>query len=53
VMEIPRRGGNPDLVFPVVEALALAQTPPETVGVVEIPCDGMDCVRQWWRRRRR
>jgi esterase/lipase len=53
VMEIPQRGGNPNLVLPVVESLALAQTPPETVHSVDIPCDGFDCVRQWWRKRAR
>jgi hypothetical protein len=47
------RGGNPDLVFLVVEALALAQTLPETVREVEIPCDGLACVKQWWRQRGR
>lgn len=51
VMEIPQRGGNPEIVLPVVEALALAHAPPETVRPVDIPCDGFDCVRQWWRRR--
>jgi esterase/lipase len=51
VMELPQRGGNPDLVQPVVESLALAHSPPETVHAVDIPCDGFDCVRQWWRRR--
>jgi len=53
VMEIPQRGGNPELVLPVIEALALAQTPPETIRPVNIPCDGVDCVRDWWRKRRR
>jgi carboxylesterase len=53
IMEIPQRGGNPDVVLPVVEALALARTPPETVHSVDIPCDGFDCVRQWWRKRGR
>jgi len=53
VMEIPQRGGNPDLVFPVVEALALARTPLAGVRDVDIPCDGFDCVRQWWRKRGR
>ncbi len=50
VMEIPQRGGNPDLVLPVVESLALAYTPPETVRAMDIPCDGFACVRQWWRK---
>jgi carboxylesterase len=52
VMEIPERGGNPDLVLPVIEALALAGTPPETIRPVNIPCDGVDCVRDWWRKRK-
>lgn len=52
VMEIPQRGGNPDLVLPVIESLALAQAPPETVRPVNIPCGGFDCVRDWWRKRK-
>jgi len=53
VMEIPERGGNPGLVFPVVEALARASEPSAAVRSVDIPCDGFDCVRQWWRKRGR
>ena len=50
VMEVPQRGGNLDLVLPVLEALAYARTPP-TVRVTDIPCDGFECVLIWWRRR--
>jgi len=50
VLEIPQRGGNPELVLPVVQSLALANTPPGTVREVAIPCAGFECVRQWWRK---
>ncbi|HEX4684398.1 MAG TPA: alpha/beta fold hydrolase [Gemmatimonadaceae bacterium] len=51
VMEVPQRGGNLELVLPVLEALAYARTPP-TVRSMDIPCDGFECVVIWWHRRR-
>jgi pimeloyl-ACP methyl ester carboxylesterase len=51
VMEVSARGGNLDVVVPVLEALVYARTPP-TVRGVDIPCDGFECVMAWWRRRR-
>jgi esterase/lipase len=43
VMEVSQRGGNLELVLPVVEALAFDHAPPEIVHRVDIPCDGFRC----------
>jgi pimeloyl-ACP methyl ester carboxylesterase len=51
LMEVAERGGNLDIVLPVIDSVALARTPP-TVRAVDIPCDGFECVINWWRRRR-
>lgn len=43
VMEIPRRGGNPEMVYPIVTALARAQEPPPPVQLMSVPCRGLWC----------
>ena len=43
VMEIPQRGGNLDIVLPVVEALVRATPPPSTVELQQDPCGGFKC----------
>ena len=52
VMELTSRGGNVELVYPVVEALARGATPPEGVPLLDVPCRGFWCsVRRWARNR--
>ena len=43
VMEIPQRGGNLDVVLPVIEALVTAAPPPSTVELQPVPCGGFWC----------
>jgi esterase/lipase len=43
IMEINARGGNVDLAFPVVEALARSIDPPPTVTVDRLDCSGWKC----------
>ena len=43
VMEIPQRGGNLDVVLPVVEALVSGAPPPSTVELQSVPCAGFWC----------
>ncbi|HEV8496950.1 MAG TPA: hypothetical protein VGQ56_08820 [Gemmatimonadaceae bacterium] len=43
VMEVTAQGGNVELVYPVVEALARATTPPTTVQLLDVPCRGFWC----------
>jgi esterase/lipase len=43
VMEIDARGGNVDVAFPVVEALARSVHPPATVSVDSLNCTGLKC----------
>jgi hypothetical protein len=43
VMETNARGGNVDLAFPVVEALARSIDPPRTVSVDSLTCNGWLC----------
>jgi carboxylesterase len=48
VMELTERGGNVEVAYPVVEALARAATPPPTVRLLGVPCHGFWCtVRRW------
>jgi len=48
VMELTARGGNVELVYPVVEALARATEPPSSVQLLDVPCHGFWCgVRRW------
>lgn len=43
LMEIDSRGGNIGLVFAVVEALALGETPPNSAQLQGQPCGGWRC----------
>jgi esterase/lipase len=43
VMEVARRGGNPEMVYPIVTALARAQPPPPPVQLLSVPCRGFWC----------
>jgi esterase/lipase len=43
VMEVARRGGNPEMVYPIITALARAQTPPPPVQLLSVPCRGFWC----------
>lgn len=43
VMEVPERGGNLDVVLPVLEALAMAATPPSAAERQPDPCGGFIC----------
>ena len=43
IMEIGARGGNPDVAFPVVEALARSLPPPPSAELQPIPCRGWRC----------
>jgi len=43
IMEVRARGGNPDVAFPVVEALARSLTPPSTAELQPVPCRGWRC----------
>ncbi len=52
VMELTSHGGNTELVYPVVEALARGATveSPETIQLIGVPCQGFWCrVRHWTR----
>jgi len=44
VMELTSRGGNTDLVYPVVEALARGADAPDTVKRLAEPCGGFRCL---------
>lgn len=44
VMEIDARGGNVGLVFPVVEALARGEAPPQEAELLPVPCRGWRCL---------
>ena len=46
--EQPRRGGKTEVVYPVVEALALGRTPPATVRRLDQPCAGWRCALRRW-----
>jgi len=43
VMEINARGGNVEIAFPVVEALARSMEPPSIVSVDRLDCSGFRC----------
>jgi esterase/lipase len=43
IMEVSSRGGNPDVAFPVVEALARGITPPSSAELQPVPCRGWRC----------
>jgi esterase/lipase len=43
IMEIDARGGNVEMAFPVVEALARSIDPPRTVSVDSLNCSGWRC----------
>jgi pimeloyl-ACP methyl ester carboxylesterase len=43
IMEVSARGGNPDVAYPVVEALARAVAPPSSVELQPVPCRGWRC----------
>jgi pimeloyl-ACP methyl ester carboxylesterase len=43
VLEIARRGGNPEMVYPIITALARAQAPPPPVQLMSVPCRGLAC----------
>ena len=45
VMELTSHGGNTELVYPVVEALARGQgvVQPDTVRLLGVPCEGFRC----------
>jgi carboxylesterase len=48
VMELTARGGNVEVAYPVVEALARAAPPPSSVQLLDVPCHGFWCsVRRW------
>jgi pimeloyl-ACP methyl ester carboxylesterase len=47
IMEVSARGGNPEVAFPAVEALARSQTPPPSAELQPVPCRGWLC---WLRR---
>jgi carboxylesterase len=48
VMELTARGGNVEVAYPVVEALARGATPPSSVRLLDVPCRGFWCsVRRW------
>jgi hypothetical protein len=50
VMELTSHGGNTELVYPVVEALARgnAVDSPETIEILGRPCEGFRCrLRRW------
>ena len=52
VMELTSHGGNTDLVYPVVEALARGDgvTKPDVVTLLGVPCQGFRCnLRRWTR----
>jgi pimeloyl-ACP methyl ester carboxylesterase len=49
LMEISERGGNLDLVLPVIEAL-VRSTPPPSVELLPDPCGGFFCVLRHGRR---
>lgn len=52
VMELTSHGGNTDLVYPVVEALARAGLiePTEIVPQLGVPCQGFRCTLRRWTR---
>jgi hypothetical protein len=43
VMEANRRGGNTQMVHPIVMALARGMTPPPPVQLQSVPCRGFRC----------
>ena len=43
ILEVSARGGNPDVAFPVVEALARSLPPPTTAELLNVPCRGFRC----------
>jgi pimeloyl-ACP methyl ester carboxylesterase len=43
VMEANRRGGNTEMVYPIVMALARGMTPPPPVQLQSVPCRGFRC----------
>jgi esterase/lipase len=43
VMEQTGRGGNTEIVYPVVMALARGMTPPPTAPLQSVPCRGVRC----------
>lgn len=52
VMELTSHGGNTDLVYPIVEALArgVPVMQPEVVRLLSVPCEGFRCrLRRWAR----
>jgi pimeloyl-ACP methyl ester carboxylesterase len=52
VMELTSHGGNTELVYPVVEALArgIGVVQPEALTLLGVPCEGFRCrLRRWTR----
>jgi esterase/lipase len=43
VMEATGRGGNTEMVYPVVTALARGMTPPPPANLQSVPCRGFSC----------
>jgi esterase/lipase len=43
VMEANRRGGNTEMVYPIVMALARGMTPPPPAQLLSVPCRGFRC----------
>jgi len=43
VMEAAGRGGNPEMVYPIITALARAQAPPPPAKRLSVPCSGLLC----------
>jgi hypothetical protein len=43
VMEQTGRGGNTEIVYPVVMALARGMTPPPPAPLQSVPCRGFRC----------
>jgi hypothetical protein len=43
VMEASGRGGNTEMVYPIVMALARGMTPPPPVTLQSVPCRGFRC----------
>jgi len=46
--EQARRGGNTEVVYPVIEALALGVTPPSAAHRLSEPCGGFQCAVKRW-----
>jgi esterase/lipase len=51
VMEQTGRGGNTEVVYPVVMALARGMTPPPSAPLQSVPCRGFGCTMKRWLRK--